>query len=209
MRTLSVKDLSKSFKGVTIFQHLSFDVTSGTILGIAGPNGSGKSVLFKIIAGLMRASSGHVTIDNVQVGKEIEHPHNMGILIEKPEFVDAFTGFENLKFLGSLNGKVSDDTIQHLLMKFKLGHVPKLKYKRYSLGMKQRLGLVQAIMEDQTLLLLDEPINALDEASVSLVKELLVELKQKGCIILLTSHDRDFLHEMSDTIIDISKYGGE
>lgn len=209
MRHIKVNQLSKTFKGNTLFNNLSFEVKGGTILGISGPNGSGKSVLFKIICGLLKPTSGEVYIDGKLVGKEIETPPSTGILIENPQFINVFTGFENLKFLTSLNTTLSDEAIHDFLKLVGLNKFANVKYKKYSLGMKQRLGIAQAIMENQSIVLLDEPSNGLDEKGIQLISNIILQLKEQNKIVLLTSHDKEFLHQLSDDVIAISEYGGD
>lgn len=193
MTTLDLKQVSKSFRGQEILREVTFTLTSGEILGIQGINGSGKSVLLKMISGLMKPTSGEITVDGKRIGKDVEHPDSVGIVIENPHFIGEFSGFDNLKYLAMIKKIIGEKDILHFLDKLDLLYAKDKKVRKYSLGMKQRLGLAQAFMETPNLILLDEPTNALDEKGVKIISRLLEEERQRGAAILITSHDPYFL----------------
>lgn len=164
-----------------------------------GHNGSGKTMILRAISGLMRLNSGVVYVDNEMIGKHKQFPDSMGILIEYPSFIPGYTGFQNLKFLSSINNKISDEEIYNIIQRVGLDKTDKRKYKRYSLGMKQRLGIAQALMEQPKLLLLDEPTNALDSDGIKDVLDILKVEKSKGTTIIVASHD---VHVLDNGIVD-------
>lgn len=156
-------------------------------------------MILRAISGLMRLNSGVVYVDNEIIGKQRQFPDSMGILIEYPSFIPAYTGFQNLKFLSSINNKISDEEIYNIIQRVGLDKTDKRKYKRYSLGMKQRLGIAQALMEQPKLLLLDEPTNALDSDGIKDVLDILEVEKSKGTTIIVASHD---VHVLDNGIVD-------
>ena len=178
---IDVTNLSKIIRGSVILDNISIHFESGHIYGIIGKNGSGKTMLLRAISGLIVPSSGVVYVDGKALGTEISFPPEIGILIEKPEFLGHLSGFENLKMLSEIKGSISDANIAE-----------------YSQGMKQKLGIIQAIMENQKLLVLDEPFNALDEKSVKLFRELLIEYKKQEKLIILTSHNKEDIESLCD-----------
>lgn len=180
-------------------------VKKGEFLVLKGHNGSGKTMILRAISGLMHLNSGVVYIDNEIIGKQKQFPDSMGILIEYPSFIPGYTGFQNLKFLSSINNKISDEEIYNIIQRVGLDKTDKRKYKRYSLGMKQRLGIAQALMEQPKLLLLDEPTNALDSDGIKDVLDILKVEKSKGTTIVVASHDVHVLdNEMVDRIVHVN-----
>ena len=160
---IEVKNVSKSFSGRAILQNISLPVEQGTTVGLVGANGSGKSVLFKIICGFEKPDQGSVYVRGRQIGKNgRDFPADMGVFINSPGFIGIYSGFQNLKFLADIQGKIGEKEIRQTMTKVGLDPDNKAKVDNYSLGMKQKLGLAQAIMEGQDILILDEPFNVLD-----------------------------------------------
>ncbi|PET16194.1 multidrug ABC transporter ATP-binding protein [Bacillus cereus] len=197
--------MTKRLKGNIVLDNISLSVKKGEFLVLKGHNGSGKTMILRAISGLMRLNSGVVYIDNEIIGKQKQFPDSMGILIEYPSFIPGYTGFQNLKFLPSINNKISDEEIYNIIQRVGLDKTDKRKYKRYSLGMKQRLGIAQALMEQPKLLLLDEPTNALDSDGIKGVLDILKVEKAKGTTIVVASHDVHVLdNEMVDRIVHVN-----
>lgn len=176
---------------------------SGTIYGLQGPNGSGKTMLMRLIAGLIRPSEGEVWIDGKQLGKDMDFPPSMGLLIENPAFLSNHTGFRNLKLLADIQGKIGDKEIREALASVGLDPDDKRKYRKYSLGMKQRLGIAAAVMESPELVLLDEPMNALDAEGIDRIRELILRQKVRGALVVIACHDAALLESMADEIYNI------
>jgi len=193
---IEVKDLTKIIKGTTVLEDINLHFESGNIYGIVGRNGSGKTMLLRAIAGLIRPTSGEVVVNNKVLHKDISFPPNMGLLIEKPKFLNHLTGFENLKFLAEIKKVISDEQIKEYMQMFDLDPHSKKPIKKYSLGMKQKVGIIQAIMENQELLILDEAFNALDEITVAMLRHLLLKYKEEGKIVMLTSHNKEDIDTM-------------
>ncbi len=187
---IELKDYTKIIKGVPVLNCVNLRFESGNIYGITGTNGSGKTMLLRAISGLLLPSSGAAYIDGKELGKQIEFPDNMGIFIERPNFLSYLTGFENLKYLAEIQGKTPDERIKEYMKLFFLDPNDKKPYKKYSQGMKQKIGIIQAIMENQQLIILDEPFNALDKESVRVLKEWLIEAKSNNKLVILTSHSQ-------------------
>lgn len=180
-------------------QHFSL-YKFGEFIGLKGVNGSGKTMLMRLISGLILPSKGEIIIDGERIGKDITFPRSIGILIENPAFLDSYSGFQNLKLLASIKGLIDDEEIKNSIEAVKLNPCDKKKYRKYSLGMKQRLGIAAAIMEHPDIILLDEPTNALDSDGIQTVKNLLQKEKERGALIILSCHDAEILSELSDKI---------
>ncbi len=198
---IELTNVCKTIKGITVLENISLNMTSGKIYGFQGINGSGKTMLMRAISGLIKCTKGTIKINNRILGKDITFPENMGILIENPAFLDGYTGFENLRILASIKKEVSDNDIISILREVGLNPNDKKKYRKYSLGMKQRLGIAAAIMENPDLIILDEPTNALDTDGVDMMKKLILKHKERNALIILSCHDLDFLKSVSDEII--------
>lgn len=196
-------DVSKKFKNKMLYQNVNLEIKEGECIGIVGENGSGKSVLFKIIVGLEYADTGTVTVRNKKVGKNCDFPDNLGILVNQPGYIDYYNGFKNLKLLAEIRNKISDDDIRDNMVSIGLDPDDNTKVKNYSAGMKQKLGIVQAFMENQEIILLDEPFNALDFKTNSDVMETLLRLKASGRTIILTSHQHNYLEKICDRLLII------
>lgn len=201
--TITLKNVTKKIKGNTVTDNVNMALKSGTVYGLCGYNGCGKTMLMRLIAGLIIPSSGEIVFDGKVLGKQIDFPENMGILIENPAFLGGMTGFDNLKLLASIQGKISDDMIIESISRVGLDPKDKKKYRKYSLGMKQRLGIASAVMESPDLIILDEPTNALDSNGVVITKELIAEEKKRGALVIMTCHDREILEGICDVIYTI------
>ena len=206
MSIISLKNVSKSYKGLTLFENIDLNVEKGRIYGIVGPNGSGKSVLFKMICGFVFPDEGTIIVNGVEIGKSKRFPENIGIIIDRPGYIPNKTGFQNLKELAMIRGKISDEKIFETMEIVGLQPTAKQKVKHYSLGMKQKLAIAQAIMEDQQILILDEPFNALDAESVNKIRRLLLAFKNEGRTILLTSHNQEDIDILCDYVFRINNY---
>lgn len=203
MVEVELENVVKDIKGVRIIDHVSIRLHSGKIYGLRGKNGCGKTMLMRIVCGLIRPTDGTVRINEQVLHKDIDFPPSIGALIENPSFLKQYTGFKNLRMLGNLQGNISDEDIASALQSVGLEPSDVRTYKKYSLGMKQKLGIANAIMGRPDIIVLDEPINALDEDSVRLVKRILLELKNDGKLILIACHDREELEYLSDTVINM------
>jgi ABC-2 type transport system ATP-binding protein len=200
---LIIKEVTKKFKNATAIDKVSVSFEAGKIHGIIGRNGSGKTVLFKCICGFMPLTSGQIIIDGKQIGKEIDVPHDVGIIIEAPGFLPNYSGFSNLKFLSLIRKKIDDTRIKDTLKRVGLDPDSKKWVSKYSLGMRQRLGIAQAIMEDPSMLILDEPMNGLDKHGVEDVRQLLLKLKEEGKTILIASHSSEDIAKLCDTVCEM------
>ena len=200
---ITIKGVTKTIRGNTVADNINLELKSGTIYGLCGYNGCGKTMLMRLIAGLILPSEGEVIIDGKVLGRETDFPESMGILIENPSFLGSLTGFENLKLLASIKRLIQDDLIKHSIRRVGLNPDDKKHYRKYSLGMKQRLGIASAIMESPDLIILDEPTNALDRDGVEIVKKIILEEKKRGALVIMTCHDRTILEGVSDVIYTI------
>lgn len=196
-----VKNLSKKLKGHYVLKNINLSISKGEICGFKGRNGSGKTMLLRCISGLLRPSEGEIFIDGSKL--EDNFPKSMGIIIEYPGFIPSYTGFKNLKLIAQINKKIDDNEIKKVLKAVGLDPDDGRKVKKYSLGMKQRLGIAQAIMEKPELLILDEPTNALDREGIALMRNIFLKMKNQGTTILLASHDHDELKAICDNIYTI------
>lgn len=202
-KMIEISHVSKSFQTYRALDDVSLDIEKGKIYGIIGRNGSGKTVLFKCICGFLKTDSGEIKVDGKIIGKEIEAPQNAGIIIENPGFLSAYSGYQNLKFLADINKKIGKQEIRDVLEKVGLDPTIKKPVGKYSLGMRQRLGIAQAIMENPSLLILDEPMNGLDYQGVKDVRKILLDLKAEGKTILLASHNREDIAFLCDETVHI------
>jgi ABC-2 type transport system ATP-binding protein len=200
---ISVQNISKKFKEHTVLDQISLECYPGKIYGFVGYNGSGKTVLFKCICGLFLVDSGSIVIDGKTVGEEMIK--NAGIIIEEPAFIRNETGRRNLEFLYMLNHKRDPAVITEVMNKVGLDPDSKKKVKEYSLGMRQRLAIAQAIMENPDILILDEPMNGLDKDGVREVRQILLQLKDEGKTILLASHNKDDIAILCDQVYEMDR----
>lgn len=200
---IEVVDVVKQFKETTALDHVSIKFETGKIHGIIGRNGSGKTVLFKCICGFMHLSEGKILIN----GKPVKPaaPQDIGIIIEEPGFIRSQSGFKNLKLLASVNRKICQERIREVMLLVGLDPDDKKHVGKYSLGMRQRLAIAQAIMEDPAILILDEPMNGLDNEGVADIRKLLVELRDSGKTILIASHSREDIAILCDTVHELDR----
>lgn len=194
---------NKLIKKKEILTDINLTFESGKIYGLHGHNGSGKTMLLRAICGLILPTSGSVTVDGKTVGKDIEFPDSVGVIIENMSLIPEYTGFKNLQLLAGIKKKIGDSEIRDTLISVGLDPDDKRKVKEYSLGMKQKLNFAQAIMEKPELLLLDEPTNAMDVQTVEKVRSILAEMKEKGTLIIIASHNKEDLDALCDEFIDI------
>lgn len=194
---------TKRIRNATVLKDISYRFTSGRVYGLQGPNGCGKTMLMRLVAGLIRPTEGSVYVDGAELGKEIDFPDSMGVLIENPAFLPNSTGMDNLKLLAQLKNRISDRQIKQAIENVGLDPQDCRKYKKYSLGMKQRLGIAAALMEQPELIILDEPTNALDNNGIEQIYALIRREQKRGALILLTCHDSAILTTLSDEIISI------
>lgn len=205
---LVVNQLTKAFKHKTIVSQWDYTFEAGKIYGLVGYNGSGKTVLLRCLSGLDFPTSGTITYQGQEIGKDVEFLPNVGVIIESPGFLEQYTGFQNLKQVALLKGKVSDERIRQEMKVLQLEVDNDRAVKHYSLGMKQKLGLIQAFMEDPEILLLDEPLNGLDKNSVALVQARLQAFKERGAIIILAIHNIYGIRDWCDEVIDLEEIQG-
>lgn len=201
---LEIKGLTKKFKKRTVLRDINLSLEFGNIYGFIGANGSGKSVFFKTICGFLKPDKGTVTANGKTIGKEIDFLPSLGVVIEKPGFIENYNQFDNLKYLAQINNIIDDKKIIEALHRVGLDTNNKEKVKTFSLGMRQRLAIAQAIMEDQKIIILDEPFNGLDKNGCNQIKNLLMELKSPDRLILLTSHIEGDIDSLSDYIFEFS-----
>ena len=202
---IELNDVTKSIGGQMILNHITLSMTSGKVYGFQGINGSGKTMLMRAIIGLIHLNEGDVKIDGKKLGKDIEFPESVGFLLENPTFLDRYSGKDNLKLLADIRGKTGESRINEVLRIVGLDVQEKKKYKKYSLGMKQRLGIAAAILEMPDLIILDEPANALDMSGVEMLKKIIQMERERGALVILSCHDAVLLQEMSDVIFEIEQ----
>lgn len=202
---ITVSDLNLTIKNQVILNNISVDFENGKIHGLIGRNGSGKTMLMKCICGFVRPTSGSVTVEGKQIGKDCDFPDSVGIIIETPGFIPNYSGFRNLKMLADLNRRIGKDEIRKTMEAVGLDPDLKRPVRKYSLGMRQRLGLAQAIMEDPDLLILDEPMNGLDKDGVTDMRKYLLDLKSKGKTIMIASHSAEDVEVLCDTVCEMDK----
>ena len=202
---ITVDDVTKEFKSNCALNHVSVCFERGKIHGIIGRNGSGKTVLFKCICGLMHPDSGRIMVRGKLIGKDIDMPEHIGSIIEAPGFLPNYSGIKNLQFLADINHFIDKIRIEESMRIVGLNPHEKKHVGKYSLGMRQRLGLAQAIMENPDILILDEPMNGLDNDGVAEIRALLKELNAKGTTVLLASHNKADIDILCDTVIEMDR----
>lgn len=202
---VQIKDLYKEIGENIILDSINLELNSGKIYGMYGRNGSGKTMLLRSMAGLVRYSGGSIMYDGKCLHKEIEIPPNAGVMIENVGFWSMYTGFENLKILAGIRKKIDDERIRKTLKAVGLQADDKRTVAKYSLGMRQRLAIAQALMEYPDILLLDEPTNALDEEGVELFRTLLLQEKERGAIVVVASHNKEDIEKLSDVKLHMAK----
>lgn len=200
---ITVDNATKRLKRATVLDGVSLELESGRVYGLCGCNGCGKTMLMRLIAGLIRPTLGTVTVDGKRIGEDIDFPESLGLLIENPAFLDNYTALENLRLIAGIKRVASQDDIRRSLERVQLDVNDQRRFRKFSLGMKQRLGIAAAIMERPELLLLDEPTNALDADGVRLAAGIIAEEKARGALIVLACHDREFLRSAADVIFSM------
>ena len=200
---ICVENVTKAFGNQEVLKAVCVKFEMGKIYGIVGRNGSGKTVLLKCICGLLYPSTGTVTVDGKVVGKDVDYPENIGFIIETPGFLPRYSGLKNLKYLASIRRKVKEDEIRKYMELVGLNPDDKKHVGNYSLGMKQRLGIAQALMENPDILILDEPMNALDNNGVEEMRSVLLKMKEQGKLIIIASHVRDDIDILCDKVYGI------
>ena len=197
---IEVQNVVKRFRDQVVLKNVSISFEKGQIHGIVGRNGSGKTVLFKCICGLMHPEEGVIRVNGKRVRREVDMPEDIGAIIEAPGFLPNYSGYKNLRFLANIRRKIGKEEILNVLKTVGLDPESRKHVGKYSLGMRQRLGIAQAIMEDPEILILDEPMNGLDNAGVQDIRALLLELKAQGKTILLASHNHEDIAALCDTV---------
>ena len=197
---IEVQNVVKRFRDQVVLKNVSISFEKGQIHGIVGRNGSGKTVLFKCICGLMHPEEGVIFVNGKRVGRDVDMPEDIGAIIEAPGFLPNYSGYKNLRFLANIRRKIGKEEILNVLRTVGLDPESRKHVGKYSLGMRQRLGIAQAIMEDPEILILDEPMNGLDNAGVQDIRALLLELKAQGKTILLASHNHEDIAALCDTV---------
>ena len=198
-----VENVSKKFGDNLVLDNVYVNFEKGKIHGIIGRNGSGKTMLMKCICGFVPVTSGTITVAGKKVGKDVDVPHNMGIIIETPGFLNSYSGYNNLKFLAGINKKIGKDRIMEVMELVKLDPHNKKHVGKYSLGMRQRLGLAQALMENPDILILDEPMNGLDQSGVDEMRGVLSSLAKGGTTIIMANHNAEDIELLCDTVCEM------
>lgn len=202
---IEVNNLFLTIKKVPILVDINTSFERGKIHGLIGRNGSGKTMLMKCICGFVKPTNGTITVDGKRIGKDCDFPENTGIIIETPGFIPYYSGYKNLKLLADLRKKITADDIRNTMKTVGLDPELKRHVRKYSLGMRQRLGLAQAIMENPDLLILDEPMNGLDKDGVKDMRQYLLDLKDKGKTILIASHSAEDIDMLCDTVCEMDR----
>lgn len=202
---IEVNNLFLTIKKVPILVDINTSFERGKIHGLIGRNGSGKTMLMKCICGFVKPTNGTITVDGKRIGKDCDFPENTGIIIETPGFIPFYSGYKNLKLLADLRKKITADDVRNTMKTVGLDPELKRHVRKYSLGMRQRLGLAQAIMENPELLILDEPMNGLDKDGVRDMRQYMLNLKEKGKTILIASHSAEDIDTLCDTVCEMDK----
>ncbi len=203
MKKIVFSHVGKHFSKMQILKDINMELTPGKIYGLIGPNGSGKTVLLKMLTGLIRPSEGEIFLDDKKLGKDLDFPPSIGILIETPGFLPAYTGFQNLWYLSKIRHDLCKKDVLMAMDRVGISYAADRKVGKYSLGMKQRLGIAQAIMEDPEIIILDEPMNGLDQSGIIEIRKLLLELKKANKLILLASHTKEDIRILCDEVYQI------
>lgn len=198
---ISIEHFTKKIRGVAVLDDVSLELQGGYIYGLQGKNGCGKTMLMRAIAGLIRPTSGEIYINGKKLQRDMTLPESLGILLENPSFLPEYSGYKNLRMLAGLQGGVSGEEIRNLLQEVGLGDAGSKKFGKYSLGMKQRLGVAAAIMGKPEIIMLDEPINAIDGEGVEQMRQLILSLKDPGRIIIVACHDKEEMELLADKVV--------
>lgn len=197
---LEVENVCKKIKEDYVLKNVTLSMEKGRIYGIHGKNGCGKSMLMRVICGLVLPTAGRIVIAGEELGKELSFPRSIGVLIEHPGFLNGYSGFQNLKILASVSRKADEDDIRRTLERVGLSEDMNKKYRKYSLGMKQKLGIAAAVMEQPEIVMLDEPANGLDEKSEQRMWEIIREEKERGALVIVACHDSEALETAADEL---------
>lgn len=197
---IDLQHITKQIRNNIVLDDVTCSFLPGKVTGLVGVNGSGKTMLLRVVSGLCVPNKGEVFIDREKLYTDISFPKSLGLLLETPAFIDSFSGFENLNMIASIKGKVKAEEIRDNIRKVGLDPDDPKKYRKYSLGMKQRLGIAGAIFEKPDIIILDEPTNALDIDGVKMVKEIISEQRERDAIVVIASHDVGIIKEMADTV---------
>ena len=201
---IQIRNYSKTLNNEKVLENINMTFEYGNIYGVVGKNGSGKSLLLKSICGFANIKEGEIKIDNQILGKDLEFPKNIGAILDGAGFLNNLSGFENLKILASINNQISDNEIYKVMNLLGLDPLSTKKYKVYSLGMKQKLAICQAIMEDSKILILDEVFNALDEDTVVLMRNILKQFRNEGKLIIITSHIKEDIDTLCNQVYQLN-----
>ena len=197
---IEVRHAAKEIHGIKVLKDVSMTLESGSVYGFLGRNGSGKTMMMRALCGLITLTDGSIEIDGNRLGGGQDFPQNLGMLLETPVFLQDRTGYENLRLLAAIRGEAVGDDIRKALEQVGLDPKDRRKVGKYSMGMRQRLGIACAIMEGPELLILDEPFNGLDESGCKMLRELICRYRNRGCLVVLACHDREELEFLSDAI---------
>lgn len=198
---IECRNLGKRIKDAQILSTINMRLESGKVYGLWGKNGCGKTMLMRAMCGLLHPVEGEVILDGQVLGKDVEMPISVGLLLENPAFLHRYTGYENLRMLASIKGLISEEQVRNTMRRVGLDPNDKRKYYKYSMGMKQRLGIACAIMEEPEMILLDEPVNALDVDGVKNIRAILSEEKERGALIVVACHDKEEMSILADQVI--------
>lgn len=197
---LKAENVNKKIKRNLILSDINLTLESGKVYGFVGRNGSGKTMLFRALSGLMNIDSGIIMLDDKVLHKDMSILPDLGIVIENAGLYPELTGFNNLKMLAKLNNKVTDEEIKNAIDRVGLDPNDKKTFRKYSLGMKQRIILAQAIMEKPKIIMMDEPTNALDESGIDMIRNVILEEKERGALILIASHNKEDISLLADEV---------
>lgn len=201
--SIVINQLSKKFSDELVLDNITVSFEAGKIYGIIGKNGSGKTVLFKCIAGFLRPTKGSVMVKEKRIGIDSDFPEDIGLMIETPGFLTQYTGIYNLKYLASIRNRISEKEIKEAMIQVGLEPDNKKRVGKYSLGMRQRLGIAQAIMEKPDILILDEPMNGLDKEGIAQMRRLFLNFKKQGKTLVFASHNREDIETLCDEVYEM------
>lgn len=202
---IKIENYSKKIKKKYVLKNINYQFDSGYIYGLHGHNGSGKTMLLRAIAGLIYSNEGKIYVDKMELGKDISFLPSVGIIIENTKLLPEYTGIDNLKILNEINNILSEEQLMDVLRKVGLDPDDKRIVKKYSLGMNQKLVIAQAIMEEPDVLLLDEPTNGLDDEAIELFRKLILDLKDRGSLIIIASHNKEDIRLLADKVLKIKE----
>lgn len=200
---IRIEKFSKTIGGNVVLSDINLSLKTGKIYGLSGENGCGKTMLMRAICGLIRGDSGTIIVNGKSIGKDTDFPDDIGVLIENPSFVPNLNAFDNLNLLSMIRGKANKGKISFYLNAVSLDPTSRKKYRRFSLGMKQKLGIAAAFFEEPSIVILDEPFNALDEKTVEKVNDLIIQAKERGALVIVSCHNKELLEHVCDDIFSM------